>query len=228
MIRRLIYILLFMLAPFASKAQVVDSLLQEFLREYMHQKPQVPETATVAVKTNLLYDLFAVGNIGVEVDLGKRWSAEADWFGTWFQARVSNKFWQGYGGYLTVRRYFGRNGKSEINPVTDGLRGHHIGAYGLGMTYDVEWGGRGYQAKRFGFGGGIEYGYSTYVFKDLMLDFTIGVGFQDGEYKEYLPTYDGSGHYVWQVTRLRHWWGPTKAEVTLKWIIGKKKKGGAR
>lgn len=228
MFRRLIYILLFMITPFATKAQVVDSLLQEFLREYMHQKPQEPETAVVAVKTNLLYDLALITNIGAEVSLGKKWTASADWFGTWFSNHKANRFYECYGGYLTVRRYFGRNGISKINPCTEGLRGHHLGAYGLGMTYDVEWGGRGYQAKRFGFGGGIEYGYSTYVNRDLMLDFTIGMGFQDGEYKEYLPTYDGSGHYVWQVTRLRHWWGPTKAEVTLKWIIGKKKKGGAK
>jgi hypothetical protein len=60
----------------------------------------------------------------------------------------------------------------------------------------------------------------------LNLDFSIGLGFQDGEYKEYLPMDD---HYVWQATHKRHWWGPTKAEISLVWLLGhgKGKKGGA-
>ena len=76
----------------------------------------------------------------------------------------------------------------------------------------------------FGFGGGVEYGYAMPLGRRWLLDFTLGVGFQDGEYKEYLPM---DGHYVWQSTHKRHWWGPTKAEVSLKWLIGNKK-GGAR
>ena len=101
--------------------------------------------------------------------------------------------------------------------------GHHLGIYALGLTYDVEWGGRGYQAARFGFGGGVEYGYSAPIGRRLLLDFSLGVGFQDGEYKTYDPM---DGHYVWQSTHKRHWFGPTKAEVSLKWLLGKK--GGVR
>lgn len=108
--------------------------------------------------------------------------------------------------------------------------GHHVGAYVLGLTYDVEWGGKGYQAAKFGFGGGIEYGYSKRIGRRLDLDFSVGVGFQDGEYKEYEPANDDSGHYVWLATKKRHWWGPTKAEVSLKWILGpaREKKGGRK
>ena len=182
----------------------------------------------MAVKTNLLYDVVLVPNIGVEIPIGKRWSVNADWFYTWFSSDSRHRYWQGYGGYLTVRRYFGNSQKNcELSFVNCQfpMKGHHVGIYMLGMTYDVEWGGRGYQADHFGFGGGLEYGYALPIGRRLSLDFTLGVGFQDGEYKEYDPTDDGSDHYVWQSTHKRHWWGPTKAEVTLKWIIGK---GGAR
>ena len=134
----------------------------------------------------------------------------ADWFYTWFSSDNRHRYWQGYGGYATVRRYFGSAAK------TQNFDGHHLGVYALGLTYDVEWGGRGYQAARFGFGGGVEYGYSMSVSRRLNIDFSLGVGFQDGEYKEYDPVYD---HYVWHSTSKRHWWGPTKAEVTLKWSI---------
>lgn len=172
----------------------------------------------MAVKTNLLYDAVLVPNIGVEIPFANRWSVSADWFYTWFSSDSRHRYWQGYGGYLTVRRYFGDISHSSL--LTSHLmKGHHLGLYMLGLTYDVEWGGRGYQAARFGFGGGVEYGYALPIGRRLSLDFSIGVGFQDGEYKEYDPTDDGTGHYVWQSTRQRHWWGPTKAEVSLKWRI---------
>ena len=187
----------------------------------------------MALRTNLLYDAALIPNIGVEVNLGKQWTIGADWLYTRFSSDKRHRYWQGYGGYLTVRKYFGGNKHqtSDIRHQTSlPFTGHHLGIYGLGMTYDVEWGGRGYQAARFGFGGGVEYGYSARIGRRLCLDFNLGLGFQDGEYKEYLPTDDGTGHYVWQSTHKRHWWGPTKAEVTLKWILGplREKKGGAR
>ena len=175
-----------------------------------------------ALKTNALYDLALIPNIGAEVALGKQWTVSADWMYTWFSSNNRHRYWQGYGGYLTVRRYFGSQ-TSDLRPLTSAFSGHHLGAYVLGLTYDVEWGGRGYQADHFGFGGGIEYGYALPVSSRLLLDFSVGIGFQDGEYKEYTPQDD---HYVWQSTHKRHWFGPTKAEVTLKWILGKK--GGAK
>lgn len=197
--------------------------------------PVIPEVTCprlIALKTNLLFDAVLIPNIGIEISLGKRWTVAADWFYTWFKSDNRHRYWQGYGGYLTVRKYFGgRN--SQLPNVNCQLpfTGHHVGIYGSMLTYDVEWGGRGYQAAKFGFGGGVEYGYSKRIGRRLCLDFTLGLGFQDGEYKEYLPTDDGTNHYVWQSTHKRHWWGPTKAEITLKWLIGrmpKVKKGGER
>ncbi len=163
----------------------------------------------LALRTNLLYDAAILPNIGAEVSLGRRWTVGADWFYTSLSSDSRHRCWKGYGGYLTLRRYFGQR------PMANG---HHLGLYVLGLTYDVEFGGKGYQADHFGFGGGVEYGYSRPIGRRLSLDFSLGVGFQDGEYKTYEPIDD---HYVWQSTRKRHWWGPTKAEVSLKWIIGK-------
>jgi len=174
----------------------------------------------MGVKTNLLYDAALIPNLGVELYLGRQWTVTLDGFWTWISSDKRHRYWQGYGGYVGIRRYLSK--PSTPNPKPSTLTGHHLGVYGLGMTYDVEWGGRGYQAARFGFGGGIEYGYSAKLCRRLNLDFSIGLGFQDGEYKEYLPMDD---HYVWQSTHKRHWWGPTKAEVSLVWLLGK---GGAR
>ena len=61
----------------------------------------------VALKTNLLYDVVLVPNAGVEVSLGRQWTVGADGFFTWFSSDSRHRYWQGYGGYLTLRRYFG-------------------------------------------------------------------------------------------------------------------------
>ena len=52
-------------------------------------------------------------------------------------------------------------------------------------------------------------------------------GYLGGSYKEYIPL---DGHYVWQTTKNRRWFGPTKAGISLVWLIGRgnysRKKGG--
>ena len=187
------------------------ALLPPVSLEELDASPQSRRPLFVALKTNLLYDAALVPNIGVEVSLGRRWTLVGDWFYTWFKSDARHRYWQGYGGYFGGRKYFGR--ASEAHPFT----GHHVGAYMLMLTHDVEWGGRGYQMPEYGFGGGLEYGYSAPIGRRLHLDFSVGAGFQDGTYKEYLPI---DGHYVWQSTHKRHWFGPTKAEVSLVWLLG--------
>ncbi|MGI6864290.1 DUF3575 domain-containing protein, partial [Bacteroides sp. KG156] len=61
-----------------------------------------------------------------------------------------------------------------------------------------------------------------------------------GEYHEYVPGGWCETHrrecYLWQATKRRHWFGPTKAEISLVWLIGygntnsrkNSKKGGGR
>lgn len=74
----------------------------------------------------------------------------------------------------------------------------------------------------------IEYGYSLPIGRRFNLDFGIGLGYIGGEYKVYEPI---DVHYVWQRTQKRHWIGPTKAEISLVWLIGRgnyNQKGGKR
>ena len=173
----------------------------------------------MAVTTNLLYDAALIPNIGVEITLGGRWSLTADWNYAWWSNTRDNKAWQTYGGYLGVRHYFGRIAKTRR------FSGHFLGLYGDALTYDFELGGTGYQAARWGFGGGVEYGFSLPLNRSLNLDFSLGLGFQDGDYMTYEPR---DGHFVWTGTYKRMWVGPTKAQVGLKWILGKQEKEGKR
>lgn len=175
----------------------------------------------MALKTNLLYDVALVPNIGAEFYLGRGWTIGASWMYAWWKNDNCHLYWRTYGGELDVRKYFGR--RAAEKPLT----GHHLGLYGQALTYDFELGGKGYQSK-LSYGVGIEYGYSLPIGRRLNLDFVIGVGYLGGEYKTYVPI---DTHYVWQSTRQRHWFGPTKAEISLVWLIGRgnyNEKGGKR
>ncbi len=185
----------------------------------------------MGVRTNMLYDLLAVPNIGAEFYLGKGWSVAADWMYGWWKTDRSHWYWRAYGGDIVVRKWFGS--AAEDKPLT----GHHLGVYGQIFTYDIETGGRGYMGgkpggtlwDRMNYTVGVEYGYSLPITRRLNIDFTIGVGYWGGTYHEYKPI---DNCYVWQSTRQRHWFGPTKAEVSLVWLIGRsnynKEKGGRR
>ena len=185
----------------------------------------------MAVKTNLLYDAALVPNIGVEFHLKNNWSLSAGWMYGWWKKDRIHWYWRAYGGDIAVRKWLGR--VDQEKPLT----GHHLGIYGQVLTYDFEAGGRGYMGgepggtlfNRANFAGGVEYGYSLPIRRRLNLDFTIGIGYMGGKYYEYKPIDDC---YVWQATKQRHYFGPTKLEVSLVWLLGRdninKGKGGKR
>lgn len=177
----------------------------------------------LGIKTNMLFDAMVIPNLGFDVYLGKNWSLNGNWMYTWFKSDRHHRYWRTYGGDLEVRYWFGK--AAHQKPLT----GHHVGVYGGIVTYDFEWGGRGYLGDKWSYFAGVSYGYSLPVSKRLNIDFVLGVGYLGGEYKEYVP--DGDC-YVWQTTKQRHWIGPTKAEISLVWLIGcdnfNRRKGGKR
>ena len=64
--------------------------------------------------------------------------------------------------------------------------------------------------------------------RNILLTLLTALLLTSCEYKEYEPSRDQYNHYVWKATHRRHWWGPTKAEVSIKWLLERKKKGGKR
>ena len=189
--------------------------------EYVAAEDSEAKPFYMALKTNMLYDVALVPNIGIEFYLGRGWSLGGSWMYAWWKTDKSHIYWRTYGGELDLRKYFGR--RASEKPLT----GHHLGLYGQALTYDFETGGKGYLSK-FSYGAGIEYGYSLPVGRRLNIDFGIGIGYLGGEYKIYNPI---DSHYVWEKTRQRHWFGPTKAEISLVWLIGRgnyNEKGGKR
>ena len=174
----------------------------------------------MAIKTNMLYDLVAVPNLGVEFYLGKGFSIAANYTHAWWSNDSKNFYWRFYGADASLRWWFGK--ASKVKP----LQGHHIGASYQMLTYDFQLGKGGIMA---GLPGGtlidrpnhvvsLEYGYSLPIARRLNLDFAFGVGYHWGIFEEYKPI---DGHQVWQATKQRRYIGPTKLEVSLVWLIGR-------
>ncbi len=173
----------------------------------------------MTLKTNMLYDLAAVPNLSAEFYLGRNWSVSADGMYAWWSKDSRQRYWRIYGGELTVRRWFGS--AAGRKPLT----GHHVGAYAGAVTFDFEWGKRGYMGglpkgtllDRCMVVGGVEYGYSLPVASRINIDFTIGIGYFGGKYIKYDPV---NGKYFEDSVVKLNYFGPTKAEVSLVWLIG--------
>ena len=173
----------------------------------------------MALKTNMLYDALLLPNIGAEFYVGKNISLSADWMYGWWDRDRSHYYWRAYGGNIGARWWFGK--AAHEKPLT----GHHLGLFAGAITYDFELGKggimggipRGTLWDRCNFISGVEYGYSLPIARRLNIDFSLALGYMGGKYLKYEPKY---GFYIWQSTHRLHWFGPTKAEISLVWLIG--------
>ena len=189
----------------------------------VHPESQAPPVASYfALKSNLLYDALLIPNLSLEASIGSGWTLGAGGMLAWWSKDAKHRYWRIYGGDLEIRKYFGTLAKSKP------LQGHHLGIYGDFLTYDFEFGAKGYQSKAT-YAAGIKYGYSHPIANRLNLDFALGIGYLHSNYKTYVPR---DGCYVYQETKKRKWLGPTQAEISLVWLLGKgntnKKKGGKK
>lgn len=173
----------------------------------------------ISVKTNMLYDAVLIPNIGAEFYVGKNLSLFGEWMYAWWDNEKRNRSWRIYGGDLGIRWWFGR--KAQAKPLT----GHHIGVYAGLLTFDFATGDKGYLGgkpkgtlrDRHLVNAGVEYGYSLPIAKRLNIDFAIGLGYFGGHYIKYFPFDDDL--YKDKEINL-HFFGPTKAEISLVWLIG--------
>ena len=222
---------------FREKPQLVHQELPSLKTDMPALQPLspvvVPQPTSVywAIKTNALYDVLAVPNIGAELYVGDGWSVGTNWMYAWWKHDHKHWYWRIYGGDLYVRKWFGKQAKEKP------LSGHHVGLYAQALTYDFATGGRGYMGGKPGgtifdkasYAIGLEYGYSLPLAHRLNLDLSVGLGYLSGQYQEYLPQDDC---YVWQSTKHRKWFGPIKAEVSLVYLLGRynynKGKGGSK
>ncbi|MBR1389540.1 MAG: DUF3575 domain-containing protein [Prevotella sp.] len=178
------------------------------------------------LRTNLLYDVLLVPNVGAEFGLNDNMSIVGNVMLDWLGFSGKQLYWRIFSGDVELRYWLGTDESTFLR------KGHHLGVYGAFYRYDVELGTIDGQMGDFNYGGGISYGYSAPLSRSLSLDMSIGIGYMGGKYKKYKYL---DGRYVWQSDEHRNYFGPTKAEVTLVWHWelprlksgGKVKKGGS-
>ena len=113
----------------------------------------------------------------------------------------------------------------------DRLSGHFIGAYAMSGIYDFQNDSKiCYQGEAWS--AGLSYGYAMKLGKSpLNLEFAVSVGYLTATYRHYSPSidYDSLIADLYESGKT-HYFGPTKAKVSLVLPIGIRynKKGGER
>lgn len=174
------------------------------------EKPAPSQKTVLALKNNLLYDLALAPNIEVELPIGQRWSLNIEYKCPWWLNSRHSFCYQLLSGGLEARFWLGS--RRNRNRLT----GHFLGVYAEGGRYDFQFGGEdGYQGKYYG-AAGLTYGYSRQLARHLAIEFSLGVGYLTTEYRKY-SLYEGD--LIWKTSNQYNFIGPTKAKVSLVWLI---------
>ena len=178
----------------------------------------------LALKTNLLFDAALMPNVEIEVPVGKRWSVNGEYAFPWWQFDRGKYCMQVLMGGLEGRYWLGSRKSREDREV---LTGHFLGLYAGGGKYDLQWGEKGYQGEFF-IAAGVSYGWATRIARHLHLEFNIGIGLLRTDYRHYHAR-DNYQTLLWQENGKYTWFGPTKAKISLVWLLNRRvKKGGSR
>lgn len=179
-----------------------------------------------ALKTNLLFDAALMPNIEIEVPIGHRWSVNGEYMFPWWLFEGDKYSLQILMGGLEGRYWLGSRANRESRDV---LTGHFLGLYAGGGKYDLQWKANGYQGEFF-IAAGISYGYARKIARNLRLEFNIGIGVLRTDYRHYHAR-DNYQTLLWQENGKYTWFGPTKAKISLVWLLSRKvkvQKGGAK
>lgn len=186
-----------------------------------------------ALKSNLLYDAVSWLNFSVEVPVGDRFSVlYYHQFPWWRWGKANNEYCMRFLSIGGEGRWWFKpmpRAKTARRIKRDRLMGHFVGLYAESGKYDFErkrdvcYQGEFWSA-------GLSYGYAMPIGKRLNLELSVSMGYASIAYRGYIPSEDYE--ILWRdpdkVGRW-HYWGPTKAQVSLVLpFIVRYKKGGAR
>lgn len=171
----------------------------------------------VAIKTNVLYDLTATVNAGVEVGLAPRWTLDVSGnFNAW--NLTENKRWKHYLVQPEARYWF-----------CDRFMGHFLGIHAHGGQYNI--GGLKNNISFLGTdlsaltdsrfqgwfaGAGVGYGYAFVLGRHWNLELELGVGYAYTQYDAFECA--GCGRKV-QTGLSHHYFGPTKLALNLVYLF---------
>ena len=188
---------------------------------YAVAEPQ-RDTLTVAVKSNLLYDVATVLNAEVEVPLGDHFSVAVEYLFPWWER--DNKYCL----QLLELGFEGRYWLREQARHKGCLQGWFVGVYAMSGMYDFQY-KRDVNYQGEFWSAGVTAGYAMRLTKRLNLEFSLSAGFLSSAYRHYFPADDWSELYRDGKSGRTNYFGPTKAKVALVWPLHfSYKKGGRR
>ena len=182
-------------------------------------------TPFFALKTNLLFDIASAINIEAEVPFGKEklWSVMVEWWTPWYVWHSNSRAFEFQTLGIELRRWF-RSCRKGLPP----LSGPFAGVYYNNGKYDLEWNSEGDQGEFNSVGATV--GYSFVLHKYFNLELSLSAGVFWGPRRHYIGMFNDT-HLIWQYNANTTYVGPTKAKISLVWLIGKgksnKRKGGA-
>ena len=154
----------------------------------------------------MLFDAATAVNYALELPVGEDFSVQFQQYTPWWTTRSNRHCLQ----FLTlgaeIRWWF----KSD-----ETLQGHFLGAHAWSGTGDLQW--KKAVCYQFDFwSAGLTYGYAMPIAKWANLEFSVSAGYASIPYQHYIPTDD----YEYLITDRNdagrmHYFGPTKAEVSL-------------
>lgn len=190
-----------------------DSLKNTVAKE---QKP------LFAIKTNLLFDLATLLNLEIEIPIGKRWSVAVEAIFPWWLSQDKQNCLQILTGTVEGRFWFPPRVVSKLGKFPS-MTGWFVGVYAGAGLYDIEYQSKGYQGESI-LSGGLTGGYAHSIGKHLRMEYSLGVGYMQTNYIRYQARYlnlDQSWHLYNQEYGLLRWIGPTKAKISLVWMLNR-------
>ena len=214
----------------AADSTQMSGKKRQGLQKWTPEQLDPSQRTILALKTNLLLDAVTALNYSIEVPINEHFSLQYFQTTPWWNNKKNNFCLQflSFGG--EARWWFlprTRAAKPNLKQ-RDALVGHFLGAYGWGGNGDLQLGRKICQQFDF-WSTGLTYGYAMPVSKHLNMEFTLSVGYANINYQHYIPT-DDFGLLVRdpELAGKLHYFGPTKAEISLVIPIRAKtnKKGG--
>ncbi len=202
---------------------VLDNRVERDLPELNDQMPHHPidtweRVPLFAIKTNLLFDAITILNIEVEVLIKDKFSIAAEWDFPWWVTKNNGNALEILSGSLEGRYWFGDR---EDKPKLTGWFG---GVYASGSLYDVQWKSNGYQGESY-IGAGLTAGYAHTINRreTLRMEYSLGLGVFKTDYR-YYEGRESNEYLVWQHDGEFLWAGPTKAKISLVWMLHRTKR----
>ncbi|MFI3248319.1 MAG: DUF3575 domain-containing protein [Rikenellaceae bacterium] len=206
---------------YVDKFYVIESREEEYEEELTAEPQEYDLEPLLALKTNLLFDAMTMINVEIEFPITERWSVAGELIFPWWRmdngkANSKRNRLQLLNGNLEGRYWWGER---ESRPL---LTGWFTGAYvGVG-EYDFEYHARGYQGDA-SFTGGVSGGYAHPINRagNLRLEYSLGIGYMTTFYHYYEAEFCVNEY--WHAIERRNgrykWFGPTRAKVSLSWLI---------